>query len=321
MANLLKEICEGSDLNISDVISHLNTASLEYKVFTIPKKTKGVRVIAQPTPFVKTVQKAIIEILLSKFSLSEACTAYMKGKSIVDNAEVHKHNDWVFKLDFEDFFPSIKPNDLFVFFENESFFINEFDKKILSSYLFRKNNNNLELSIGAPSSPIISNMIMKYLDFEIVSYCNSKNIVYTRYADDLTFSSNKVEVFDDLLLYINELLSKTQNPKLRINKKKTRTVGLGRSRRITGIIITNTGELSVGRYCRKKIRAMLYRYSSRTINKSHIPYLHGMVSHMRNVEPKYYDKLLTKYGDDFFIKLAMDSYKISKAIKEKEMAK
>ncbi|HCH1455651.1 TPA: retron St85 family RNA-directed DNA polymerase [Vibrio parahaemolyticus] len=315
MTNLLKEICENSEIQLTDIIKNLNTASISYKVYDIPKRTNGVRTIAQPSSFVKDVQKVITKVFLSEFTPSDASFAYIEGKSIVDNAAIHKDNKWILKIDFKDFFPSIKPEDLFNFLEKEEIKLSEFDKKIISSYLFRLNNRKLELSIGAPSSPVISNLVMKELDQEIIHFCEEKSIAYSRYADDLTFSTNNIAYFSDLLPYIYELLSYTQSPKLSINDKKTKIIGKGRSQRITGVVITHEGNLSVGRYCRKKIRAMLYSYNSNKIKKSDIPYLHGLVSHMRNVEYSYYEKLEKNYGKEFFRKLAMDSYKIGKAIK------
>ncbi|ACY52460.1 RNA-directed DNA polymerase from retron EC86 [Vibrio antiquarius] len=321
MENLLKEICSSSDLSIQDVIKGLSTAPLAYKVYTIPKRTKGERVIAQPSPFVKEVQRTLISVFLTKYKPSEVSTAYVEGKSIIDNAEAHKDNDWILKLDFKNFFPSLKPNDLFTFLEREGVVIGEFDKKILSSYLFRRNNRKLELSIGAPSSPLVSNLIMKSIDNKIEGYCNDNSIVYTRYADDLTFSTMDLDKIDALKQYIAAVLSETKSPKLSINDSKTKVIGRGRSRRVTGIVLTHENKLSVGRYSRKKIRAMVHHYSNRTIKKSDIPYLHGVISHMRSVEPDYYQKLEIKYGSDFFSKLAMDSYKISKAVKLKKLVK
>ncbi|WP_432467355.1 retron St85 family RNA-directed DNA polymerase [Agarivorans sp. Z349TD_8] len=321
MANLLKEICSNASLSIQDVIKGLNTAPLAYKVYTIPKRIKGERVIAQPSPFVKEVQRAVVSVFLSKYNPSEVSTAYVEGKSIVDNAEPHKDSDWILKLDFNNFFPSLKPNDLFLFLEREGEVIGEFEKKILSSYLFRRNNKKLELSIGAPSSPLVSNLVMKSIDSKLEKYCNDNGVVYTRYADDLTFSTMDFDKIDELNKYITTLLSETKNPKLSINESKTKIIGRGRSRRVTGIVLTHEDKISVGRYTRKKIRAMVHHYYNKTIKKADIPYLHGIISHMMSVEPDYYKKLEEKYGSDFFIKLAKDSYKIAKAIKQRNLVK
>ncbi|TBT21919.1 RNA-directed DNA polymerase, partial [Vibrio parahaemolyticus] len=174
MTNLLKEICENSEIQLTDIIKNLNTASISYKVYDIPKRTNGVRTIAQPSSFVKDVQKVITKVFLSEFTPSDASFAYIEGKSIVDNAAIHKDNKWILKIDFKDFFPSIKPEDLFNFLEKEEIKLSEFDKKIISSYLFRLNNRKLELSIGAPSSPVISNLVMKELDQEIIHFCEEK---------------------------------------------------------------------------------------------------------------------------------------------------
>ncbi|WP_417764376.1 retron St85 family RNA-directed DNA polymerase [Shewanella chilikensis] len=315
MANLLKEICVSSGSSIQDVITGLNTAPLAYKVYTIPKRTKGERIIAQPTPFVKQIQRTIISVFLSKYKPSEVSTAYVEGKSIVDNAEAHKDNDWLLKLDFKNFFPSLKPKDLFLFLKSEGVVIGEFDKKILSSYLFRRNAGKLELSIGAPSSPLVSNLIMKSIDNKLEGYCKENGIIYTRYADDLTFSTMDFDKIEGLKKYMATVLYETKSPRLLINDSKTKVIGRGRSRRVTGVVLTHEDKISVGRYSRKKIRAMIHHYSNGTIKKSDIPYLHGKISHMRSVEPDYYQKLEVKYGPDFFSKLAIDSYKISKAVK------
>lgn len=321
MLNLIKILCDNTGLSPSDIIQNINSAPISYKIYTIPKKNGGYRIIAQPTPIIKKIQRIIIAVFLSQFHPSSICTAYINKKSIIDNASAHKDNSWILKTDFKSFFPSIRPNDLFIFLEKNNVNLNEFDKKIISSFLFRKNKNQLELSIGAPSSPFISNLIMHEFDELMKNYCEEKSIAFTRYADDLTFSTNNFIDLKNLLAFLNENLNLLQSPKLTLNDKKTKIIGNGRSKRITGIIITHEGNLSIGRYSRKKIRAMLFNYKNNTIKNEDIPYLHGIVSHMRNIEPSYFKKLLNIYGYQFFIKLAIDSYKIGKAMKKNQIIK
>lgn len=297
------------------LIKNYLTAPREYKVFYIDKKnSKEKREVAQPSEYIKDIQRGIIKILLTNLPIHSCAMAYMKDLSINSNAEPHKDSLFLLKMDFKDFFPSIKPLDLIYFFEKNDLMLNSLERTIVSNYLFwrRKGSTNLSLCIGAPSSPIISNIIMHDIDKEISNYCNDNEIIYTRYADDLTFSASNRDILESTYKFINTLINKTKHPKLVINKSKTRYIGKGRSKRITGVVITHDGKLGVGRYLRKKIRAMVYLYSKNNLNQDDIPYLHGMLSHINNVEKEFYIKIHQQYGCQMFKALYQQSFDISK---------
>ncbi|TBL85779.1 RNA-directed DNA polymerase [Hafnia alvei] len=295
------------------IISGYIKAPKKYKVFFIKKKNgKGLREIAQPSPDVKKVQRAIVNSLLSLLPVHECATAYIEEKSIVDNAEPHKKNEYILKMDFENFFYSIKPQDLNYFISKNDIQLNQFEYEVISHYLFRrkKGEKKLRLCIGAPSSPMISNIVMYDFDEKLFNYCKENDVIYTRYADDLSFSSDSFDKLNDVKNFVINLVSLQKKPELIINTSKTKFIGKGRSRRITGVVISNTGDLGVGRFLRKKIRALFYLYSNNKINHKDIPYLLGMLSHIKSIEPDYYYSLIKINGEDKLKQLGKDSFAV-----------
>lgn len=314
----LNKLAENLNRSVPYLIRNYISAPREYKVFYIDKKnSKEKREVAQPSKHVKEIQRGIVETLLKDIPIHNCAKAYMRNLSIYDNAEPHKDNKYLLKIDFKNFFPSIKPVDLIFFLEKNDLSFGAFENTIVANYLFwrKKGERNLSLCIGAPSSPIISNIVMHDIDNEISSYCLANKIIYTRYADDLTFSADKLDILEETYNFISSLINRTEHPKLFINQAKTRYVGKGRSKRVTGVVITNDGKLGVGRYLRKKIRAMTYLYSQKRLKREDIPYLHGMLSHINNIEHDFYIKLKLQYGDNMFTMLYQESLYISKELK------
>ncbi|WP_312080261.1 retron St85 family RNA-directed DNA polymerase [Leclercia sp.] len=311
--NYLDTLSASLNCSVTSLITGYVTAPKKYKTFFIQKKNgKGMREVAQPSPDVKKVQRAIVETLLVSVPVHSSAKAYIDNTSIYDNAEPHCNNYFLLKMDFKDFFPSIKPQDLIFFLKKNNIQLNSFEINIISNYLFRRKRGEkkLRLCIGAPSSPAISNIVMYDIDCKISDYCTVHNIPYTRYADDLSFSSNDIDKLKKLHIYVKSIILESKTPTLYINEEKTKFIGKGRSRRITGVVISNEGNLGVGRYARKKIRALVHLYNSGTINKVDIPYLQGMLAHIKNIEPNYYKKLLLAHGKELFIRLGKDTAEI-----------
>ncbi|MEN4927500.1 retron St85 family RNA-directed DNA polymerase [Erwinia billingiae] len=314
----LDKLANYLEKSVPYLIKNYISAPREYKVFYIDKKNSPEkREVAQPSKEIKEIQRAIVKTLLIDIPIHNCAKAYTKNSSIFDNALPHKDKEFLLKMDFRNFFPSIKPSDFLYFLEKNGLVFGSFESTIITNYLFwrRKGERKLSLCIGAPSSPIISNIIMHDIDSEISSYCEKEEISYTRYADDLTFSAENIEKLETVYDFISNLIIRTEHPKLLINKDKTRYIGKGRSKRVTGVVITHEGELGVGRYLRKKIRAMVYLYSQKKLRKKDIPYLHGMLSHINKIEHDYYIKLKNQYGSEMFKALYRESFYISKEIK------
>lgn len=322
--NYLDELASYLGKSVTYLIRNYISAPKEYKVFYIDKKNSTEkREVAQPSEHIKEIQRAIVKTLLNNLPIHSCSMAYMKDLSIYDNAEPHKDSVFLLKMDFKNFFPSIKPSDLLHFLEKNGLVLGTFESTIITNYLFwrKKGERKLSLCIGAPSSPAISNIIMYDIDNEISSYCQKEGVIYTRYADDLTFSSDSIEKLEKVYSLISSLISKTENPKLIINKDKTRYIGKGRSKRVTGVVITHDGKLGVGRYLRKKTRAMIYLYSQNKLKREDTPYLHGILSHINNIEPDFYLKIKKQYGSQMLTSLYQESFYISKQEKKQKVKK
>ena len=109
--SLIHELVIHFRVSPSDLLRIISTAPARYKEYTIPKRKGGIRVIAQPSREVKALQRYILGQKLSTLPIHPAATGYVKGRNIFQNAEYHQSNRVILKLDFVDFFPSIKVGD------------------------------------------------------------------------------------------------------------------------------------------------------------------------------------------------------------------
>ncbi|MDN3391156.1 retron St85 family RNA-directed DNA polymerase [Pseudoalteromonas sp. APC 3691] len=274
--------------------------SRHYKVYKIPKKTIGFRTIAQPTPQVKKIQTYIVKLLSELVQPHHAASAYIEGRGIKEHAEKHKGSEYLLKVDFRDFFNSITPDLLHEALINRGINLKKSEILYLSEFLFwnraRKRNTNYVLSVGAPSSPYISNIIMFEFDRLMDDYCNENDVLYSRYADDLVLSTSLAGVLAEVIKFIPELLSKCFHHKLTINHDKTVFSSKGHNRHITGITIANNNTLSIGRHKKKYISALIHKYISNSLSSSDIYHLKGLISFATHIEPKFIYRLEKRYG-------------------------
>lgn len=170
----------------------------KYSEFSIPKKSGGERVIRSPLPKLKHVQRRLADRLslclaeIDRFEgVQRECTlshGFRPHLGIATNAEPHVRRRWVFNIDLEDYFPSINFGRVRGYFmKNRHFRLDEASATILAQICCWKN----ELPQGAPTSPVVSNLLTSNLDITLNRLARRERCTYTRYADDLTFSTNK----------------------------------------------------------------------------------------------------------------------------------
>lgn len=276
----------------------LLSAPLHYKVYEIPKRTAGTRVIAQPTPALKALQRAFLTLI--KLPVHEAAMAYRPGLSIKDNAKRHQHNQYLLKLDLHNFFNSITPT---VFWQEWSHAFKPLldgEKQHLEHLLFWSprvlHRSRFVLSVGAPSSPSVSNFIMLRFDETLQRLCENQQITYTRYADDLTFSTNVQSILFELPAVVAELLEEFFNGRLALNKRKTVFSSTAHNRHITGICITNEGQLSLGRAKKRYLKHLVHQFVLGQLAQEEVARLRGWLAFARHVEPRFIQSLQAKYG-------------------------
>jgi RNA-directed DNA polymerase len=276
--------------------------STHYKVYKIPKRSIGFRLIAQPTKKLKHVQRIIVGLLSREIKVHENATAYIQGKNIAFNASIHQNSHYLLKLDLENFFNSIKPNMLFKEFERQNVHLTNDDAFLLEQLCFwnrsKKKNGSLVLSVGAPSSPFMSNALMFTFDKELSDFCSSQNVSYSRYADDMTFSTKEKNILQTVHKQVIFLLSKYFSGNLRINDSKIIYSSKAHNRHVTGVTLTNDNKLSIGRAKKRLISAMVHNFKNNTLAKDDVQTLKGLIGYAHSIEPVFVTMLQKKYGEN-----------------------
>lgn len=283
----------------------IETAPRRYKVYRIPKRSgAGEREIAQPARELKMLQRIIVGHLLAALPVHSAAKAYRPGTSIADNARAHSGKLPILKMDFADFFPSIRAADWELFCLAHSLLSAE-DLYISSRLLFRqaKGEHLLKLSIGAPSSPAVSNILMFEFDTAIYAEAGRRGISYTRYADDLTFSGQRAGMLRDMTAVVAQVSKRVPWPHLTVNKDKTTFVTTKYRRVVTGLTLTNDGKISIGRDRKREISSKIHHASLGRLSAEEERELSGLLAFANSVEPEFVGRLVAKYGNEAVARL------------------
>jgi RNA-directed DNA polymerase len=289
-------IAEESGLERSFIEKLARSASHRYKAYVIPKRTGGERIIQHPSRQLKFLQRWLVERVFRAFLIHPAATAYKSGASVRNNAMFHASSNYLLRLDFENFFPSIKQRDVERFIRvNKNqlpFELSPRDVLLISQLVTR----NGSIAIGAPSSPIISNQIMYAFDVSVYRHCVESNISYSRYADDLYFSTNRPNVLFEVHEKVKRIISDLAYPRLTLNHDKTSHSSRKRKRLVTGLSLTSDRKISLGRHKKRMVKSLIHRFANGEIEPKERNYLAGYLSYAKSVEPTFLDRLATKYG-------------------------
>ena len=250
------------------------------KIYKIKKRNGKYRTIYEPNLILKQIQKQILNNILNNKSISKYAKAYHKGIQLKDNAIPHINKEMILKLDIKDFFENISFLDIY----NSCFPIEYFPKSVgmILTYLCTYDNH---LTQGSPTSAYISNLVMKEFDEELGNWCNLRNISYTRYSDDMTFSG----AFNpsELITKVRKMLYKLG---LELNNDKIHIVYKSSSQNVTGIVVNEKMQVNV-KY-RNKIRQEIYYIKK-----------FGLSSHLKkcdiNIDSKRYLNIL--YGRVLYV--------------------
>lgn len=261
--------CKDEKNYIKTIYSISNNIEKNYKIYKIKKRNGKYRNICEPSSNLKQIQKRILTNILNNKSISKYAKAYHKGVGLKDNAIPHINKEMILKLDIKDFFENISFVDIY----NSCFSIEYFPKSVgmILTYLCTYDNH---LTQGSPTSAYISNLVMKEFDEELGNWCNLKNISYTRYSDDMTFSGEFNP--SELIVIVRKMLYKLG---LELNNNKIHIVHKSSSQKVTGIVVNE--KLQVNIKYRNKIRQEIYYIKK-----------FGLSSHMKksdiNIESKKY---------------------------------
>jgi len=256
----------------------------KYKTFVVKKKSGKTRTIHAPNRGLKAIQKCLNVIFQSVHKPHKSAFGFVEGKSIVDNARIHQNQNYVYNIDLKDFFPSIDQARVRARFMIPPLNLGENDQKIkLAGILAILSCTSLEterlndetgkwenktlnvLPQGAPTSPVITNMICERLDIRLSGLAKRFGCKYSRYADDITFSSMH-QVYQKNGEFINELHRIIKEQNFHIQEKKTRLQKQGFRQEVTGLIVNES--VNVNQRYVKQLRQWLYYWEQYGFDKA-----------------------------------------------------
>jgi len=222
----------------------LQSALPGYDVFYVHKRHGGKRLIENPNPVLKSIQRKLNKYLqvVYYYRCPQSSHGFVinvkRGmkKGIISNARTHIGSKYMLNIDLKDFFHYVKYNMVYGIYNSDIFNFNNDLVKILTDLSCKDE----RLPMGAPTSPVLANMACINMDLELESICKDFKIKYTRYADDMTFSGvNPIpdHLIKKIYLIINEA-------GFVVNEKKVKMRGINDIKKVTGIIVGN--DLSLG---------------------------------------------------------------------------
>ena len=274
------------------------TAPTRYKEHHIQKRgDRGKRLISQPTAELKLVQRWLVERELHYLPIDQHATAYRQNMSICNHVEPHLGCHFLLKLDFKDFFPSLTDQALRYRLGHDANY-SEQEVDILVNLLFcrRRGGSNYRLSIGAPSSPFISNYLMLEFDQRLATYCKTNSLRYSRYADDIAISSKSPNTLDPAKDFVTGLISEIPYLCLKLNPEKTVNVSKKYRRELVGLVISNEGKISLGRDEKHRLRAAVHSFMNGRLSPAECMTLSGKLAFAMSVEREFVQNICARYG-------------------------
>lgn len=271
-----------------------------YKTISIPKASGGARVLSVPPRQIARIQRALLPFLVAAYKPKKSAHGFLESRSIRTNATKHVARSLVLNLDLENFFPSIHFGRVRGIFLRAPFDLSQ----SVASTLAQLCCNSGLLPQGAPTSPAISNLICRRLDNDLSRLAAKHGCRYTRFADDITFSTN-ADAFPAEIVqaagptsttailgtHIQQLINKHQ---FIVNSKKTRVQNRNQRQEVTGLTVN--ARLNVRRAYVNSLRAIInnWQLHGQPINQARFALADGKTKTRSSVAPALQDHLMGK---------------------------
>jgi len=278
-----------------------------YVRYKVPKRSGGMRNIAAPKKTLKFAQRTILDKILSKIPVSNYAHGFIKDKSVVTGAIIHqKQPGLIVNIDLEDFFPTIT-------FERVRGMLHKLGysghiSTLISMICTYCERTPIEikdkiryiattrriLPQGSPASPMITNIICRKLDRRLNGLAAKFGFIYTRYADDMSFSVNN-EANANVSRFLGLISKVIRDEGFEVNREKTRFLRKNNRQSITGIVVNNN-ELGLPRIWIRKLRAAIYN-ANKLKKNGNLPIetkkeIAGMAAWIKSVNPRRFEKLI-----------------------------
>ncbi len=296
-----------------------------YTKFRVPKKSGGYRTIHSPQGSLGIIQRKLSQVLFAVYRPRPSVHGFAVSRSIITNAQAHVKKKFVLNVDIKDFFGSINFGRVRGLFIANPYKLDEKVATILAQICCFDD----KLPQGAPTSPIISNLICSKMDSELQRFSKQYGLLYTRYADDITLSSNRNELPTSLvssyekglpnIILGDELRSIIEKNGFQINEAKVRLAYKTQKQEVTGLIVNQTVNVSrkyirnidgalhawerYGLYAATEIYRVKYAKKITLPEKKIAPFLDSLrgkiefVGSARGKDDYLYKKLVKKFDD------------------------
>lgn len=278
------------------------TSSVSHYVrFRIPKKSGGERLISAPMPRLKAAQSWVLHEILEKLALHTAAHGFVRGRSIVSNARPHVGHALIVNVDLKNFFPTVgypRVKGLFAslgYSEEVATLLGllctepDVEELVLDGQRYFVARSERHLPQGAPTSPAITNLLCRRLDRRLQKMADELGFVYTRYADDLTFSAKSEDV-GQAAEVLRRLRNIVAHEGFVVHPEKTRVLRRGRRQEVTGVVVNH--KPGVPRDVLHRFRATLFQIEKDGPSgkrwgacKDVLASIRGFASYVRMVDP------------------------------------
>jgi len=301
-------------MNIYELLGVKNAEELQnfldgkdnlYLSYPIAKKyNKAVRWIDAPQPDLKALQWTLLNTFLYRFSVHPSCVGFVKGKNVATGAERHLGASQLLNMDLQNFFGSIHQGRViklskFLLTRYKEAFDPKFEVDLkkdpynLTNLLIFKGH----VPQGAPSSPALANLCAYGLDKKLASLAKDNNCIYTRYADDISFSSKTPSDKFNIGTLIPKITKLVGEEQFKVNYKKTRIKRPHNRMTVTGIVVNE--KLSTPKWYWRNFRARLHNLNVSQIPVTEEEYqeIRGIAEWIKSLHPERGEKFLNTIGN------------------------
>lgn len=254
-----------------------------YVRFQVPKRTSGHRNISHPKPALKAVQYWILHHILNKLNASTSSYGFERGSKLRNHAAQHIGAIRMLNLDISDFFSSVSVARV-----TSVFRLAGYNSKV-ASMLARLCTARGGLPQGSPTSPKLANLACYRMDTRLAALSDARGLVYTRYADDMSFSAAS---YTPLVKSRNLIIAIIRDSGFRLNGKKTRLLGPRCALKVTGLVVGET-DVGIGRERLRTLRARIHRTGTSN-DQGQLASIQGWLDFVADADPARY-RILREY--------------------------
>lgn len=283
------------DLEYEELLQLVEHKERYYRNFLIPKANGGKRTISASQDLLKAIQRKIMQGILEKVPLHPSANGFRTGKSIVTNAEKHIGRGVLIKVDLKDFFPSITAGRV------KGVFLRLGYPERVADLLCELSTCRGRLPMGAPTSPALSNIVSSRMDRRFSGLSRKMGFAYSRYADDLAFSSSEQRV-TRLIPFFKAII---RDEGFEPNEEKIVILRKGSRQKLTGVIVNEKVNVDGKEYRRLRavlhnctvgdLRAEMERFGASSL-KEFKDTLQGRISFVRMLNKGKGERLLDQFG-------------------------